>query len=372
MKKVNADYLNIFKEPLLFIALILRHALGRRRNAESDAILIVNVCLIGDFAASAPALHAYISRQEGRTIDMLVSPPLKTLAERVRGVRAVYTAASVFARELEQSQGSEQHFGAYKKVLALRISRDAYRTLGAIETKELQTGLPHLLAYGLHLAWNLLVGKTPRPWRDINFDMVGEIPRNVPFGDIFNIPDADYARVRSLPALQGAQKKILIHTGASWVMNHWSADKWVELIKKLHALGDFRFIFVGAKKDEEEYQYISSRLPFPTYSLIGQIGLLDLTLAMRAGDYFIGVDSGPRNLAHLAGLPSITLLGPGPHMFTPPDARDIILDRSKGRGFYQRFFHTKSQFIDKIQPDDVIRAFRELTTRSGPGTGSRP
>jgi ADP-heptose:LPS heptosyltransferase len=125
--------------------------------------------------------------------------------------------------------------------------------------------------------------------------------------------------------------------------------------------------------DTTDYESIAASLPFKMYSLIDAADWLALVLAFRLGDYFIGIDSGPRNLAHLADLPSITLLGPGPHMYTPPNPRDIILDHSNGRGLYQRFFHKKkSCFIDKITPTEVVDAFKELTTRSSPSSGSRP
>lgn len=358
--KINSDYFNIFKEPALFVMLIIRNALKRKRGAKSNTILIVNVCLIGDFAASAPALSAYIGSHLGATIDLLVSPPLQSLAERMTGVRKVYTASSVFARELEQSRSAAQKFDSYEKILALRISHDAYRVLDTVTTGELQTGFAYFIAYGVHLMWNLIIGKTPRSWREVNFDMVGAASREVSFEEIFSIPAGDSARIHALSELCFEQKKIIIHTGGSWLMNTWGTDKWIELIKKLQKLGDFRFIFVGAKKDERDYRYISARLPFPTYSLIDRIDILDLVLVLHASDYFIGVDSGPRNLAHLAGLPSVTLLGPAPHMFTPPNSNGIVIDRSGGRGLYQRFFRQKNGFIDLITPSDVCAAFSEL------------
>ncbi|MGD0328553.1 MAG: glycosyltransferase family 9 protein [Minisyncoccia bacterium] len=359
--KVNRDYLNIFKEPALFGALAARHTFKRKANVASDAILIVNVCLIGEFAASAPAMRELIRQNEDRPIDLLVSPALKSLAQHMIGVRMVYSARSVFARESEGTPDDEFSFHAYEKIIVLRISPDAYRMLDTIETAHIKTGLPHFVTYGAHLGWNLLRGKTPKSWREITFSMVGAPPRDIPFGEIFDFSSAEYKRVRTLPAMHTTQKKIIIHTGASWSTNRWDTNKWIELIKKLYTLDNFRLTFVGAKKDAEEYQFISSRLPFKTHSLIGTIDIVDLTLVLHASDCFIGVDSGPRNLAHLVDLPSVTLLGPGPHMFTPHNPRDIVLDRCGGRGLYQRFFHKeKNRFIDCISPQDVYEAFTVL------------
>jgi len=359
--KINFDYLNIFKEPVLFGAYIVRHALQRKAVAESDAILIVNTSLVGEFAASAPALSAVIQKNTGHPIDLLVSPPLVPFARHVCGVRTVYGAASVFARENERAPDSEKPHTAYAKIIILRMSPDAYRMLGAVQAAHVETGFLSFVAYGFHLGWNLLRGKTPRPFRDVVFAMVGETPRNIPFDDIFNFSAVAYERATALHALQTEQKKVLIHTGASWLMNHWRTDNWITLLEKLHGLDDFRFIFVGTRKDEEEeYAFIATHLPFPVYSLIRHLDLVGLTAVMHASDYFIGVDSGPRNLAHLVGLPSITLLGPGPHMYTPSDPRDIVLDHSRGRGLYQRFLRKDTnRYIDRVTPREVYEAFQD-------------
>jgi len=348
--KINLDYFNVFKEPALFAALIARHAFTRKTAPKSNAVLIVNPCLIGEFAASAPALYEFTRKHKGTEIDLLVSPMLKSLAQHITGVRAVYTAQSVFARE-------------YKKVIVLRISSDAYRILGAIKTARVQTALPHFIRYGIHLIWNLFRGKAPKSWREVSFAILNEVPRDMPFDDIFSISSEEYARVLALPALQAGREKVVIHTGASWPMMRWEKERWIELLQRINALGLFEFIFVGAERDIEDYEYISSRLKFKTYSVISQINLFELVLLLRSADYFIGIDSGPANMAHLADLQSVTILGPGPHMFMPSNANDIVVDKSNGRGIYQRFFLKKNGFMQKITVDEVYQSFYNMLNK---------
>lgn len=372
MKKINFDYLNLWKEIPLFCLLIMKKFFARRSGRGSGNILIVNPSLVGEFAASAPAIRDYIERHPSKQIDLIVSPPLKKLAEHLIGVRNVYTTASVFARASEQA-ACEQSLDAYEKTIVLRMSPAVYRLLKHTHTGRLETSLPNFIDYAFHLTINLIIGRTPRSWRVINFEMLGGTPKDISFDNLFHFSDTEREGVAMLPALKGEEKKIFIHTGASWVLNKWRNEKWVEALAQIHELGDYRFIFVGANNDAADYESIAASLPFKTYSLIDTVDWQDLALAFWLGDYFIGVDSGPRNLAHLADLPSITLLGPGPHMYTPHNGRDIILDHSNGRGLYQRFFHKKNgHFIDKIQPTEVVRAFQELTTRCAIDNGSRP
>jgi len=359
MAKVNFDYLQIFKEPPLMCAALVRHFF-KRKGSANGRVLVVNTSLIGEFAASLPALREFIAAHQDKQVDLLVSPPIKPLTERIRGVHQVYTAKSVFGRTAEEHPHSPVS-GAYEKVVIMRISPDSYRALAEIKTKYLKTSLWPMTAYGIHMGWRLLVGKTPKSWREVNFAMFSSPAKDIPFEDIFDFTDADYAQLQKEVPLAALPNKLIIHTGASWVTNRWSNDNWVGFLRRLRPLG-YAIVFVGSNRDKTDYDYIASKLEFPLHSLIGNISLVQLVLLLRKSQYFIGVDSGPRNFAHLVNLPSITLLGPGPHMYTPPDPRDIVLDRSGGRGLYQRFFNKKGAlFIDRITPQDVVDAFTKLS-----------
>lgn len=170
----------------------------------------------------------------------------------------------------------------------------------------------------------------------------------------------DYDFLRELPVSKRGEKTIVIHTGASWKMMQWEREKWISLLEKIHAYGLYKIVFVGAGNDETDYQYIASRLSFPVHSLIGRTDLLGLTLFLQSADYFIGIDSGPGNLAHLVNLRSIIIYGPGPHMYLSSHPEDIIMDKSNGRGFRQRFFLMKHGFIHQIGADEVCTAFKTL------------
>lgn len=359
-RKINFDYFNIFNELPLFCGLVVRHAFRKKGGEGSNALLIVNACLIGEFAASAPVMREYMMRHPGQPVDLIVSPQVRPLAERMQGVRTVYTAKSVFRRASEGESDSMQLLGSYERIIVLRISPEIFRLLGRADAQKIETALRHFVAYGLHLGWNLVRGKTPRPWREVNIRALHSTRTHLPFEKIFSVDISEVDRIRALPALAGPPKKILIHTGASWAMNSWRTQNWVALLTQLHASGDYSFIFVGANKDMGECAEISRKLSFATHSLIGQVDLWELLLVMRACDYFLGVDSGPRNLAHLADLPSVTLLGPAPHMYTPPDPRDIVIDHSRGRGLYERFFSRKKSLINTITPQEVMDAFMRL------------
>ncbi|KKS48847.1 MAG: hypothetical protein UV14_C0004G0008, partial [Candidatus Azambacteria bacterium GW2011_GWF2_42_22] len=155
----------------------------------------------------------------------------------------------------------------------------------------------------------------------------------------------DYMAISNLNVLNTTKKKIIVHTNTNWIMKRWPNEKWISLLKKVNKLDEFQFIFIGTQIDT----YIAPRLGFESYSLIGELDLALLLLVLRKSDYFIGIDSGPSNMAYLSGIKSITILGPGPHMYMPNNKHNVVVDKSNGRGLSQLFFHNKhGSIIDKI------------------------
>ncbi len=358
--------IDIYKEAILIAQLALKSRFARPRSYPGSAgkILIINTCLIGEFVASLPAIIAFIEKNPDTIIDILVTPPVKLLAEKIIGIRSVFTAKSVFERPNEHQTAADRNFDVYEKTIIMLLSGDSYALLRQIKTEKIQLRFQPLLRYGLHLGWCLLLGKTPRPWASVDFALLDLVPTKNPtiaFDQSFVFNQIDKQRIRSLPILQTSQKKILIHTGAGWLMKAWKNDRWILLLKELCSKGDFRFIFIGnSAREREDYEYISERLSFPVYSLIDHTTLPDLLLLMRECQYFIGIDSGMRNLAHITDIPSITLLGPAPHMYPPLNRRDIVIDKSAGRGVLQYFIATKNPIVDKISVHDVLEAFNTL------------
>ncbi len=359
-RRINLDYLNLYQEIPLFCALALGSFFRRKPRKKTGRVLIVNTCLIGEFAASLPAIRDYLQRNEGLAVDLMVSPPLKTLAGRVRGIGDVFVAKSLYGRRIEEGKHTEQHFAVYDRIFVMRISNDAYRLLRNISAGEIRTGLKEYSGYAIHLWGSVLFRRPPKQWTELNFEMLGGKLKDLSFDDIFQFAQSDYDAVKRLEALRTTQKKVIIHTGAGWVMKKWSTDTWVAFLRRAQTLGDLRFMFVGGTEDADDYATIASQLDFSVYSLIGQIDLLQLLLVLRESDYFIGVDSGPRNMAHVADTRSVSILGPGPHFYMPPNKKDVVLDKSRGRGLFQMFFRTRHGFMEQITVDEVYEAFKSI------------
>jgi ADP-heptose:LPS heptosyltransferase len=326
-------------------------------------ILVINPCLVGDFVVSLPALHEFIRNNKKSVIDLVVSPPLKTLAEKIRGVNQVFVATSSTTRDIENGKNVNQKIKAYKKVVIMRISENAYRIIKKLDFTEIINPLFNVIRHQyIDPVSAAFLKRSPKQRREIDFSILNQQNRDVSFREIFQFKSADYKKIYNLPEMKTRAKIIIVHTGPVWIMRKWENNKWVELLKKINSSGNFRFIFVGTGTAEKDFKEISKKLDFKTYSLINKIDLKDLMLVIRNSNYLIGVDSGPRNMAHLVDTRSITLFGPAASgaIYMPWSKKDIVIDKSNGGGAYEALFYKRNSFISKIGADEVFEAFKKL------------
>src|SRR3989338_2254066 len=324
-QKFNYEYFRLWQEfPLAIFFFITK----KRSNANNTNVLIVNTCLIGEFVVSLPAISDYISRNNKTSVDILVSPANRPLAERIVGIRNVLVANSIHNREIKQSSITRNYqLDRYNKIIML----------------------------------SLIFRKTPKRLLSINFEMLNGTQKDISFDKIIQFTANDYMAISNLNVLNTTKKKIIVHTNTNWIMKRWPNEKWISLLKKVNKLDEFQFIFIGAQIDTSDHEYIAPRLGFESYSLIGELDLALLLLVLRKSDYFIGIDSGPSNMAYLSGIKSITILGPGPHMYMPNNKHNVVVDKSNGRGLSQLFFHNKhGSIIDKISINEVYNAFTQI------------
>jgi len=363
--KFNFDYFKIINElPLLLKTNLIKT--NKKIKLNEDRELIVNPAIIGDFIVSLPAISSYIKKEKEKRkvkFDIIVSPLLEKLAKRIKGIENVYISKSIFSRKNESKKNKTNKINQkYSKIIILRISNETYSLIKSIQTKEIKSVFLNTFKYSFHLGKNLLFKKKPKQWREINFEFFNLKYEKISFEEIFNFKLNDYEKIKKMPILKTKSKIILIHTGSTWWANIWKNENWIELLIKINKLDNFKFIFIGGGNIEKtHFNYIQKKLDFKIYSLIERIDICSLLLLMRISNFFIGIDSGPRNMANLANLKSINIFGPGPHMFMPENPKDIIIDKSKGKGLYERFFYKKSGgYIDKIKPKEIYLNFKKM------------
>lgn len=371
MAGINKGEFSIAREVGPLIKIRIKKVWGRlskKTEIKTGRILIVDNCIIGDFLSTIPAIRELIKKRRSSKFDIIVSSPIKPLARKIEDINNVFVANTSYNREIEKGKKDNQDIPKeYDSIFILRISPESYRLIKDIRCSEIVTPNWVYLKYLLHIIKGGLTRKPIKQSREIIFDIIGkkksrrEIDKEIVLGDFFNFNSSDYRKITEIPEMQSKEKKVLIHTGSGWLGKMWEDGKWAEALKEVNKLGRFRFIFIGSDEQEKKsFEYIKKKLDFKIYSLIGKLDLAELFLVMKKSDYFIGVDSGPRNLAHFADLRSITILPPSSlRNFLPSNKKDVLIDKSRSLGF-SILYLGKEKNMEYISPGDVIAVFKKL------------
>jgi ADP-heptose:LPS heptosyltransferase len=359
---VNAEYLTLFAEARI----IERSAAAIRRiRCNNGRTLIIVPSLIGDFVTILPAIADFVARRAETTCDIVVTTTLKPLAECIRGIGAVYVARTTHARAGEQPCAGLS--GDYEEVIVLRASADVlHHLVPCIRAARVVTRTREIARYiACDLLRHMLFRTRPTQLRDFGFELLGGTPRPIALADLLSIdPDGWDAR-HAATLICPRRTNVVIHTGASWPMMRWPIDRWIALVTELAATDRYNIIFAGLEKDRGDLAQICAVARCAVVSAIG-LSVVGLVALMGMADSFIGIDSGPGNVAHLAGLKNVIIYGPGPHIYLSPDPRNVAIDKSNGRGIRQRYFTTQQGFIHRISVDEVLHAFAQLSPMNPP------
>jgi len=225
IKKFNKDYSKIPIEICYIIKIKLLKF--NKPVKKTNSILIINTCLIGEFVASLFAIESFIKDTNGR-VDIIVSPLHQSMAERIVGIGNVYVAKSNYKRKSEYNESkNKRELGSYKKIIVLRSSKDVISLIKNIATERVETSLGYFVLYGLHLFKSLIFRKTPKQWKDFNFEMLNTKRKNLNFNDIFEFKENDFKKMNRLKEMETEERIILLHINSDWVMKNWKMGNWI-------------------------------------------------------------------------------------------------------------------------------------------------
>lgn len=335
---------------------------AKTSKPENPRTLFLLSGIIGDSITALPALHTYLEAT-GEIADIIVAPNLVNLISHFKDIDKVYSAKSSYIGEYERKGKPVEIPDIYTQMYLLRGGREEIDLVSGLRnfTSIMDSGdiFPKYVQHFLFSS--LVLNKLPRQNRHEWYKVFGiEIPEQEVTGeDFFEFSEQEHDAVLLHPAMTGLEKKVLINTGSGWRRKLWDNDKWAALLRRINRGGNYRFVFIGGTKFEEEsLDCIRSRLNFPIHSLLNA-DIKDVYLTMKKADYFIGIDSGPKNLAHIAELPTLTLEGEVIHNFRTWYDKDVIVPGKDTHRVCQIAGFGKN-VMDSISVDDAYKGFKKL------------
>lgn len=135
------------------------------------------------------------------------------------------------------------------------------------------------------------------------------------------------------------------HVGAAKPHNRWSLQKYVDTIVELKKRNNFDIYFTGSISDEEQLNFMRKHYPTAGYFLNNTIP--QLASLIDQSDLFITNDTGVMHVAGTTSTPQISIFGPtNPFNWAPVGK--------------VKFFLRKSEFINDVEPSDVVNLAQYL------------
>jgi heptosyltransferase-3 len=256
-------------------------------------ILLITLSNIGDALMTTPVMEALHARHPQALMDLVVDPRSSELF-----------AHCPYRRNLIHRDKRQGWRGSLALVRALRRKR--YDLVVDLRTD----GLAWLLRAHRHL--------TRRGMRRAKGHAVERHFRVIrPYVEPDVIPPtrlwlSEYEQefaTRTLAVLPGG-RWLAVAPGARWVPKCWPPERFRELVQNFRKAFD-AVVLLGSRDDAERCRIIDEGLPLPCLDLSGHTDLLEAAAVLTRMRLFIGNDSGLGHLAAAAGIPTLTLFGPG-------------------------------------------------------------
>lgn len=278
---------------------------------NSEKILIIEPYMLGDAALLAVMLDPLRKRFPNAEITMMVSPLAGGLFEDDPRVHDVLKVSFPWVVK-------KWNVGALLKLFKLlRLLRKRKFTIGIDVRGEIRnqvvmllTGCGTRVGFTNYLCSNMTIRGRLLSHSLGNVALQHRTAINLGMCRLLGAEET-----LRLPALyaekQGespAKPYIVMHTGSSWEYSRWSKGKWGALIREVDQKFDIGIVLVGAP---EEKSFLLELALLSKRASIRIASILELKQTLSGSTAFIGLDSGPMNVATMLNIPCIALFGPG-------------------------------------------------------------
>lgn len=330
--------------------------LGRvpaRKLGANPKILVVKWDEIGDMAAAVHVFGTLRSAYPGAEITVLCKPFVASLIANDPAVDALVTSVDAWTQRYDVVVELRGTWKTLRRSLALRTMPKYRVDRGWI--RFLQRGKqPHEVVTNYRVIMPLLNGTVAqfRSSESENENGVEAIPslswlasKRKLYPSEAELAEAQYwiewakgksthisqdskvAGDKNLTKQNQSSGYAILHTGARRALRRWPVERYVALSKWLQQEKGLLPIWVGTAEEEAQLDeaFTSGAVGEKWVAPAGS-SLLSFYAFIASSQLYVGNESGPLQLADIAGVPLVAIYGPGvPDVFYPLSSRAQVL-----------------------------------------------
>jgi ADP-heptose:LPS heptosyltransferase len=358
----------IFLSPLNWISSLFYHYPPKTRVTK---ILLVEPFQMGDVISLTVMLDPLKILFPESEIYLLIHQKNKEILSKDKRIKGIYTADFPFSDYDKKKLRIQRYWNLLITLWKLRKvsfsigidSRGDIRSqlaLYLINCRE-RLGYTHYLGSNIRFLGLFLNKRIPGCPFEHRYEWNRYIMTGlgIPLENLFPIP---FPAISIEPDTLPAYAEIVVHIGGGWIYKRWKTHKWIELINSIGRNNQLSIRVIAGPGEKQQLEDIkaatmNSNIGFHTTSL-------DELITLIAGcTLFIGLDSGPMNLASVMGKKIIALFGPGDSQMWFPYQPDSLFIHHKAFFPCNPCFQTNCVFasyncMDSITPEEVLNLVR--------------
>ncbi|HNX67995.1 MAG TPA: glycosyltransferase family 9 protein [Candidatus Omnitrophota bacterium] len=318
-------------------------------DRDPKNILVVTLSNIGDVILTTPVMMALLERFPQAKITVVVGPRAQGILQRSSALHRVVIYDKKAALFLKLMFILELRGEKYDWVVDLRNTAIPFlvscKKRSPLFRKFTQVNMRerHLEVLGMT---GLKPSRPPAPFQ------------------FFNEVDEIFA-LRALDAIgvQEINDWILIAAGAASARKRWPAEKFRDLVKRLHEKTGKKILLVGALSERPVAEYIAVEVPGAVKILCGDLTLAETAALVSKASLLVANDSALMHLGYELGTPTVGIFGPTNHDkygHTGPKFRIARADAAQCKCNSHTLPYAKRSCFHGLSVDRVFQLSMEL------------
>ncbi|MBX2914237.1 MAG: glycosyltransferase family 9 protein [Cyclobacteriaceae bacterium] len=329
-------------EKFSFVLLLPLILVQRKKSLTIRSILLVEPFQMGDVLSLTPLIEPLMKKYPAAKISVLTKPGSGAVLEYDSRIHKVYFADFPWSDHGEKKITPSRLFGCIHYVISIRkIGFDlGIDTRGDVRSQillvlagcRLRVGYLNYLHSNINLSGHLLTHYLIRSKYLHRYEWNVELLtcleiENTAFMPV-NFPSFLPANERLLSLKE--MNTIVIHIGGGWIYRRWDETKWIELINFIKQQKEADILVMAGNGEKDVLQRIKSGIEASEKIHFKVTSLQELISYINQCSLFIGLDSGPMNLAVCLNKSVLGLFGPGDStMWRPLNSKGKFIQRTE-------------------------------------------
>lgn len=345
---------------------------------DAENILCIRLDSIGDVLMTTPAIRAIKESRPGRRITLLTSTAGQAIASLIPEIDNIIVYDAPWLKATAPRVNSQPEFEMVEQLRGMEF--DAAVIFTVFSQNPLPSAflcyladIPLRLAHCRENPYQMLTDWVlePEPSGGIRHEVrrqldlvasVGCKTEDERLSLQSNLAQKHVLQILSTLGVDLSQPWVVIHPGATARSRRYPPEGFASVARQLVVEDNFQVLFTGTEPERQLIEDIQKAIGVPTYSLVAELNLGELTAIIAIAPLLISNNTGPVHIACAVGTPVVDLYALTNPQHTPWGVPHRVLFHDVPCKFCYKSICPEGHYncLRLVTPQEVVSAALEL------------